>query len=319
MELDSRILVTGAAGMAGSAVVRELKQLGYLYVRGLDYVPSPNMACVDLTDQCQVDLFFKYNRFDYVFHIAAKVGGIQANIDQGGLFIYENLMMQTNVIESARKYGIKKLIFCGSACIYPKYSNNPINETNLLGGHLEETNKPYAVAKIAGVSMCQAYRKQYGCNFISAMPTNLYGEGDNFHLTDSHVMPALIRRFHEAKINELPEVLIWGTGKPKREFLYIEDLAKALIFLMLNYNDSEPINVGTGSDIEISQLVNYIKNIVGFEGSVHYSPDKPDGVLKRSLDVTKINKLGWAAQTPLYAGIEKTYKWFAENYVKTRK
>jgi len=239
MKKDSRILITGAAGMAGTAVYQRLFDEGYTHMLPVD------MEDHDLREKYDVITLFDYFRPEYVFHIAARVGGIYANDSKSGLFIYDNLMMQCNVIEAARKYQVKKLLFCGSACIYPKYSPQPIKEESLLSKPLEETNKAYAVAKIAGVTMCQMYAKQYGCNFISAMPTNLYGIGDNFQIKDSHVMPALLRKFHEAVIYNHPSVEVWGTGKPRREFLYIDDLADGFIFLMKNYNDPMHINIGT--------------------------------------------------------------------------
>ena len=308
MKKYSRILITGAAGMAGKAVHRRLLDEGYTDVYIVDKVDY------DLREPYAVRNIFDDIHPEYVFHIAARVGGIHANDTQSGLFIYDNLMMQCNVIEAARKYKVDKLLFCGSACIYPKYSPQPIKEEALLSKPLEETNKAYAVAKIAGVTMCQMYAKQYGCNFISAMPTNLYGIGDNFQLQDSHVMPALLRKFHEAVLHNYSSVEVWGTGKPRREFLYIDDLADGFVFLMNNYNDPAHINIGTGEDISISELVEMIKEITGFKGVVKWNTEYPDGVFERRLDVSRINALGWKAQTKLREGIERTYEWFKMYY-----
>ena len=312
MELNSKILVTGADGMAGSALIRELLKQGYCNIIAVD-----RRDC-DLTNQVNTINLFAKERPHYVFDVAAKVGGIHANDTQSGAFLYENLMMQCNVMEAARMHGVKKLLFCGSACIYPKWATNPITEESLLTGPLEETNKGYAVAKIAGVMMCEMYRKQYGCNFISAMPTNLYGPGDNFDLENSHVMPALFRKFYEAKLNNTT-VVIWGSGKPRREFLYIDDLANALVFLMNHYDSPEPVNVGTGIDVSIVELVEIIKNIVGFKGQIVFNSNYPDGVFERRLDVNKLYHLGWVANTPLMEGIQKTWNWFTENYEHARK
>jgi GDP-L-fucose synthase len=312
MNKDSRILVTGCQGMAGWALIRNLQKNGYSNVTGIDRVDC------DLMYADRIQTLFRVIKPEYVFHVAAKVGGIFANDMKSADFTYENLMMQCNVIEAAKNNLVKKLLFCGSACIYPKHAPNPIPEEALLTGPLEETNKGYAIAKIAGVVMTQMYRKQYGCHFISAMPTNLYGIGDNFHATDSHVMPALLRRFHEAKIFDRPHVEVWGTGKPKREFLYIDDLAEGLIFLMTNYDEVQHINIGTGSDIPVTELVQIIKDTTGYRGEVKWTGSL-DGVLERRLDVTKINTLGWTAKTSLTEGIQKTYRWFINSYDTLRK
>jgi len=313
MELNSKILVTGSKGMAGAAIVRKLKSLGYSKVSEID-----KHNC-NLLNGTWVDVMFSKCKFDYVFHVAAKVGGIHANDVQSGDFIYENLMMQCNVIEASKKYKVKKLVFCGSACIYPKYAKQPIAETELLSGYLEKTNKAYAIAKIAGIEMCQAYRKQYGCNFISAMPTNLYGPGDNFSIEDSHVLPALLRRFYESQKHNYTIPPIWGTGNAKRELLYVDDLADALVFLMSNYNEAEPINIGTGKDISIIDLVYLIKKITGVGDEILFDMSYPDGVPERRLDVTKINNLGWFAPTDITTGITKTWEWFLKNYENARK
>lgn len=313
MELTSRILVTGARGMVGSALSKMLTGQGYPNVIAID-----RCDC-DLIDTKAVDSFFKKAQAEYVFHIAAKVGGINANNTQSGRFTYENLMMQCNVIEAARICKVKKLIFCGSACIYPKQSPQPIEEESLLTSALEETNIGYAVAKIAGVTMCKMYRKQYGCNFISVMPTNLYGPGDNFNLLDSHVLPAMLRKFHEAKINNADNVELWGTGAVNREFLYVDDLADALIFLMNNYDDSMHINIGTGWGTPIKGLAELIKKIVGYAGEVLWNTKYPDGVSERRLDVSKINEQGWMSRILLEDGIKRTYKWLVDNYESMRK
>lgn len=313
MNLESKILVTGCQGMGGWAVVRHLQKQGYTNILGIDRVD------LDLLETDKVNRFFEKHKPEYVFHIAAKVGGIHANNTQGADFIYENLMMQCNVMNAAKVNNVKKLLFCGSACIYPKFAENPIQEQSLLTGQLEPTNKPYAVAKIAGVVMTQAYRKQYGCNFISVMPTNLYGINDNFSLENSHVMPALIRKFHDAKIHNLPTVEIWGTGQPRREFLNIEDFADGVIFLMKNYDGHDQVNIGTGKDIQIKILIDYIKEIVGYTGEIRFNTNYPDGVYQRNLDVSVMEEMGWVAKVNLYTGITEMYKWFIDNYNTARK
>lgn len=313
MQENEKILVTGGQGMSGAAVVKELVNLGYWNVVSVD-----RREC-DLTNSNMVmDLFARLCPV-YVFHLAAKVGGIHINDIKSGEFIYENLMMECNVIEASRIYGVKKLIFCGSACIYPKECPQPIKEEYLLTNYLEKTNIGYALAKIAGVIMCQMYRKQYGCNFISAMPTNLYGERDNFRLEDSHVMPALFNKFHYAKWRKKPTVTVWGTGTARREFLYVKDLAQALIFLMNTYDESDPINVGTGEDISIKELVELVKEITEYDGEIVWDSSYPDGTPVRRLDVTKINNLGWKAKVSLGEGMRKTYDWFFDNYKIVRK
>ena len=313
MYKTSVILVTGARVMAGKAVVEELRRQGYTTVITTDKNTH------DLTSANRTFLLFHNVRPDYVFHVAAKVGGIQANDTKSADFLYENLMMECNVIHHAKLYGVKKLIFCGSACIYPKDTPMPIKEEYLLTSSLEETNKAYAISKIAGVMLCEMYRKQYGCNFISVMPTNLYGENDNFHLRNSHVLPALIRKFYEAKKSNSPTVEVWGNGEARREFLYIGDLAKALIFLMNNYDESGHLNVGTGVSDSIKDIVEYLKNLSGFEGEVIWNNNYPNGVSDRRMDITKIWNLGWEAKVNVWDGIEKTYRWFSENYDTARK
>ena len=307
MEINSKILVTGASGMVGSAVVRELIKNGYE-----NLILTDKKEC-DLIDKDQTRILFGSTLPEYVFHIAAKVGGINANNTKKADFIYENLMIQNNVINTSYLAGVKKLIFCGSACIYPKNSPQPIKEEYLLTGTLEETNKPYAVAKIAGVTMCDAYRDQYGCDFISVMPTNLYGIGDNFNLQNSHVMPALIRKMHEAKVNNKLSVEVWGTGTPSREFLYADDLANALVFLMNKPTTHTLVNIGTGQDIPIKELVDIIKQVVGYEGSIKWNSKYPDGVMQRRLDVSKMTKMGWEARTPLVKGIYQSYEWYLKS------
>ncbi|MDI6716131.1 MAG: GDP-L-fucose synthase [Actinomycetota bacterium] len=309
MRSNSKIYVAGHRGLVGSAIVRKLEAEGYtnLILR--------TSSELDLTDGPAVKAFFEAEKPEYVFLAAAKVGGIWANSHYPADFIYNNLAIQVNVIHNAYLYGVKKLLFLGSSCIYPKYAPQPMKEEYLLTGSLEPTNEPYAVAKIAGIKMCQAYNRQYGTNFISVMPTNLYGPNDNFDLENSHVLPALIRKFHEAKVKGLPSVSVWGTGSPRREFLYVDDLADACLFLMKHYDDSELINIGVGEDLTIKELALLIKEIVGFEGKIEFDASKPDGMARKLLDVSKINSLGWKAKVDLRQGIEATYRWYCENKV----
>jgi GDP-L-fucose synthase len=306
MKLDSKIFVAGHNGMVGSAIVRRLTELGYTNIITL------NRNKLNLLDQSEVDNFFRKVSPEYVFLAAAKVGGINANQTQKADFLYENLMIQTNVIKSYYTYDVKKLIFLGSSCIYPKMSLQPIKEEYLLTGSLEPTNDAYAIAKITGIKMCQSYNEQYGTNFISVMPTNLYGPNDNYDLNNSHVLPAMIRKFHEAKIEGKQSVELWGTGTPMREFLYVDDLADACIHLMLNYNESEIVNIGTGQDVTIKELALTISDIVGYEGDINFNSDMPDGTLRKLLDVSKLSGLGWEYKTTLLEGIKKTYN----DYVK---
>jgi GDP-L-fucose synthase len=306
MELNARIFVAGHNGMVGSAIVRKLKELGYTNIITFD------RSKLNLLNQLDVQSFFNINCPEYVFVCAAKVGGIKANNEMKGDFIYENIMIQSNIIKSSKDHNVKKLIFLGSSCIYPKMSPQPIKEEYLLTGSLEPTNDAYSIAKIAGIKMCQSFNQQYGTNFISVMPTNLYGPNDNYDLNNSHVLPAMIRKFHEAKLEGKDKVEIWGTGTPKREFLYVDDLADACIHLMLNYNDSEIVNIGTGQDVTIAELAVGIKNIVGFEGDIYFNPEMPDGTPRKLLDVSKLKDLGWEYKISLKEGIEKTYK----DYVK---
>ncbi len=306
MELNSKIFVAGHNGMVGSAIVRRLKELGYTNII------TKGKKELDLSNQFQVSQFFHFERPEYVFLAAAKVGGIKANKDFKADFIYQNIMIQSNIINSSHQSGVKKLLFLGSSCIYPKMSNQPIKEEYLLSGYLEPTNDAYAVAKISGIKMCQSYNEQYDDNFISVMPTNLYGPNDNYDLNNSHVLPAMIRKFHESKLEGKDKVEIWGTGTPMREFLYVDDLADACIYLMLNYNNSEIVNIGTGKDITIKELAYVVKEVVGYKGDIYFNTDMPDGTPRKLLDVSKLNSLGWSYKTSLKEGIEKTYK----DYVK---
>ena len=306
MELNARIFVAGHNGMVGSAIVRKLKEIGYTNIITFD------RSKLNLLNQLDVQSFFNINCPEYVFVCAAKVGGIKANNEMKGDFIYENIMIQSNIIKSSKDHNVKKLIFLGSSCIYPKMSPQPIKEEYLLTGPLEPTNDAYAIAKIAGIKMCQSFNQQYGTNFISVMPTNLYGPNDNYDLNNSHVLPAMIRKFHEAKLEGKEKVEIWGTGTPMREFLYVDDLADACCHLMLNYNGSEVVNIGTGVDITIKDLALTIKEVVGFRGDIYFNTDMPDGTPRKLLDVSRLKDLGWEYKTTLREGIEKTYK----DYVK---
>jgi len=308
MEKSSKIFVAGHRGLVGSAIVRKLQKEGYtnLILKGREEV--------DLTRQEEVERFFKKERPEYVFLAAAKVGGIHANRTYPAEFIYQNLMIECNVIHSAYKYGVKKLLFLGSSCIYPRECPQPMKEEYLLSGYLEPTNEAYAVAKIAGLKLCQYYKRQYGANFISCMPTNLYGPNDNFDLNTSHVIPALIRKFHEAKINNKPYVEVWGTGKPLREFLHVDDLADACLFLMQNYDDEIWINVGSGEEVSIAELANMIKEIVGYKGRIVFNPDMPDGTPRKLLDISRLKSLGWEKKISLFDGLRSTYEWYVENY-----
>lgn len=291
--------------MAGSAIVRKLKKEGY------ENLVLRSSSELDLRDQQAVAAFFEEEKPEYVFLAAAKVGGINANNQYPATFIYDNICIQNNVIHQSYVNGVKKLLFLGSSCIYPKMAPQPIKESYLLSGYLEPTNDAYAIAKIAGIKMCQSYHKQYGCNFISAMPTNLYGPGDNYDLKNSHVLPALLRKFHEAKVNNEPTVTVWGTGKPRREFMHVDDLAAAALFLMKNYNEPEIVNIGTGEDLPIGELARLIQKITGYDGEIVFDTSMPDGTFQKLLDVSKINGLGWKAEVPLEGGIRKIYqeKW----------
>jgi len=310
MEKHDKIYIAGHNGMVGSSIVRKLQREGFTNLI------TRSSKELNLINQADVLAFFEETKPDYVFMAAAKVGGIQANNSYKGDFLYDNLMIQTNVIHASYLNRVKKMLFLGSSCIYPKFAQQPISEDSLLTGTLEPTNEPYAIAKIAGIKLCDAYRDQHGCNFISAMPTNLYGPNDNYDLSNSHVLPAMIRKFHEAKLNGGKEVVVWGTGKPMREFLYVDDLADACYFLMDNYNDPGAINVGTGSDITIEDLAHLVKKIVGFEGEIVFDTSKPDGTPKKQLNVSKINQLGWSATISLEEGIKMAYSFFLDNSKK---
>ena len=307
MQKHSKIYVAGHNGMVGTAIVRALKNHGFS-----DIIVRSSKE-LNLTRQNEVENFFTYEKPEYVFLAAAKVGGIYANSTYPAEFIYDNLMIECNVIHASYQNKVRKLLFLGSSCIYPKLSPQPIKEEYLLSGYLEPTNEAYAIAKISGIELCKFYREQYGCDFISVMPTNLYGPNDNFHLENSHVLPALIRKFHEAKINNYNKVVVWGTGKARREFLYVDDLAEACIFLMKEYSGETHLNIGTGMDLEIKELAEIIKNIVNYKGEIVYDFLKPDGTPQKLLDVSKINKIGWKAKTDLLDGITKTYQWYVNN------
>jgi GDP-L-fucose synthase len=302
MDQKSKIYVAGHRGMVGSAIVRRLEAEGY------NNVVLRTSAELDLRNQEAVEQFFKEHKPDYVFLAAARVGGIVANNTYRAEFLYDNLMIESNIIHSSYKHSVTKLLFLGSSCIYPKFAEQPIKEEYLLTGLLEQTNEPYAIAKIAGLKLCDAYRSQYGCNFISAMPTNLYGPNDNYDLTNSHVLPALIRKMIVAKRNGDVNVEIWGSGKPMREFLHVDDLAEACLFLMQHYNEPGHINIGTGSDVTIAELAHIIKQVTGFEGELVFNADKPDGTPRKLMDSSKIHALGWHAKIDLQNGIEKVYK-----------
>jgi GDP-L-fucose synthase len=307
MKKDAKIYIAGHNGLVGSAIVRELQKNGY------SNLLTRTRAELDLTRQDLVEGFFNKEKPDYVFLAAAKVGGILANDTYPADFIRDNLIIETNIIDSAYKNNVKKLLFLGSSCIYPKLAPQPLKEEYLLTGELEPTNKAYAVAKIAGIVMCQSYNKQYGANFISVMPTNLYGEGDNFDLENSHVLPAMIRKFDDAKKDNLKEVKLWGTGNPKREFLHVDDLANACVFLMNNYDNGDIINIGTGEDLSILELANIVKECVGYNGKITWDSSKPDGTPRKLLDVSKIQALGWKHRIDLKEGIKRTYEWYKAN------
>jgi GDP-L-fucose synthase len=307
MNKDSKIYVAGHRGLVGSAIVRKLEEKGYT---NLVYRTSKEL---DLRDKNAVDSFFAEEKPEFVFLAAAKVGGIVANNEYPADFIRDNLFIQTNIIDSAYRNNVKKLLFLGSTCIYPKMAPQPLKEEYLLTGLLEPTNEAYAIAKIAGIKMCESYNRQYGTKYISVMPTNLYGPNDNYNLHTSHVLPALIRKFHEAKENNAPFVEVWGTGFPKREFLYSDDLGDACVHLMNNYSDSEIVNIGVGEDLPIGDLAEKIKEVVGFTGEIQFDTTKPDGTPRKLVDVTKLHSLGWKATTSLEDGLKNTYQWFLDN------
>lgn len=307
MKVSSKIYVAGHKGMVGSAILRCLERQGFNH---LVYASSTEL---DLKDSIQVRRFFEREKPEYVFLAAAKVGGILANDTYPADFLYDNLMIQNNVIHAAYEYKVEKLLFLGSSCIYPKYAAQPIKESSLLSGYLEETNEAYAIAKIAGVKLCQAYFKQHGCRFISAMPTNMYGFGDNYHSKNSHVLPALLRRFHEAKADQKPAVEIWGSGKPLREFMFSDDLAEACVFLMRTYEDMQHINIGTGEEISILELARLIGEVVGYKGKISFDSSKPDGTPRKLMDSSKLNGLGYRHKISLRKGIEMTYEDFKKS------
>lgn len=302
MEKNAKIYIAGHRGMVGSAIRRKLEREGY---HNLVYRTS---AELNLEDQIAVRQFFRQEKPDYVFMAAARVGGINANNTYRAEFIYNNLMIQNNVIQESYLNNVRKLLFLGSSCIYPKLAPQPLKEEYLLTGLLEPTNEPYAIAKIAGIKMCEAYRSQYGCNYISVMPTNLYGPNDNYDLQSSHVLPALIRKFHTAKVENKPSVEIWGTGSPRREFLHVDDLAEACFYLMQNYDEAEFLNVGTGEDISIKDLALLIREIIGYEGEIHFDAAKPDGTPRKLMDVSKLHSKGWKHQISLSEGIKAVYE-----------
>lgn len=309
MEKNSKIFVAGHRGMVGSAIVRKLK------TEGFHQILTRSSADLDLRNQQAVNEFFETEKPDYVFLAAAKVGGIHANNVYRAQFIYENLMIEANIIHAAHSYGTKKLLFLGSSCIYPKLAPQPIKEEHLLTGLLEETNEPYAIAKITGIKLCEAYWDQYGAQFISAMPTNLYGQGDNYHLENSHVVPALIRKFDAATRDGLAEVEVWGTGKPLREFMYVDDLADACFFLMEDYNEKGFVNVGTGEEVTIRELAETVAEVVGFKGDIVFNTEKPDGTPRKLMDSTKLHSLGWKHQISLKEGLRKAYEHFQREMV----
>jgi GDP-L-fucose synthase len=306
MEKAARIYVAGHRGLVGSAIIRKLLADGYANI------VTRTSKELDLREQIAVREFFAAEKPEYVFLAAARVGGILANDSWPADFIYQNLMIEANVIEASRVYGVKKLLGLGSTCIYPRMAPQPLKEEYLLTGPLESTNEWYAIAKIAGIKLCQAYQRQYGCRFISAMPTNLYGPGDNFDLESSHVLPALLRKFHEAKQLQDPAVTVWGSGRPRREFLHVDDCADACLHLMQHYEGADIVNIGTGTDLSIGDLAALVRDVVGYQGEIVYDSSKPDGTPRKLVDVGRISALGWQARIPLAAGIAATYRWFLE-------
>lgn len=307
MQIGSRVFVAGHRGLVGGAITRKLIAAGYRNLIERSHVD------LDLTRQAEVELFFEAEKPEFVFLAAAKVGGIHANDTRRAEFIYKNMMIAANVVDAAWQAGTKKLLFLGSSCIYPRMAPQPISELALLSGALEPTNEPYAIAKIAGLKLCENYRRQYGFDAISLMPTNLYGPGDNFDLEDSHVIPALMRKAHQAKLLNAPSMSVWGTGAPRREFLHVDDLADAAVFLMQNYSESESINVGVGHDVTIRELVELVKDVVGYDGALMFDKTKPDGAPRKMLDIGRLQELGWSPKIELRKGLTSTYRWFLEN------
>lgn len=311
MEKSNKIFVAGHRGMVGSAIVRKLKNEGF------SAILTRTSSELDLTNQQAVNDFFATEKPEYVFLAAAKVGGILANNIYRAEFLYKNLLIESNVIYAAYVNGVKKLLFLGSSCIYPKLAPQPLKEEYLLTGLLEPTNEPYAIAKIAGIKLCEAYRDQYGCNFISAMPTNLYGQGDNYHPQNSHVIPALLRKFHEAKTSKADHVEIWGTGSPFREFMYVDDLAEACFFLMEQYNDKLFVNMGTGDEVTIKELAHVVGDVIGFEGEIRFDTSKPDGTPRKLMDSARIHAMGWKHKISLQDGLKMAYQHFQEEIKKS--
>ena len=312
MKPDARIFVAGHAGLVGSAVVRRLE------AEGFSRILTATREQLDLRDQAAVTYWFRANRPDYVFLVAGTVGGILANSTRPAEFIYDNMMIHATVVHAAHLFPVRRLLYLGSSCIYPRECPQPMKEEHLLSGHLEPTNEPYAIAKIAGIKLCQAYRKQYGCDFISAMPTNLYGPNDNFDLNASHVLPALIRKFHDAKGEGRPEVVLWGTGTPRREFLHVDDLADACVFLMRRYDEAPHVNVGTGEDQTIRELADTVRELVHPEAQLVFDATKPDGTPRKLLDVSRLHELGWRHRIGLREGIETSYAWFLAHHEQAR-
>lgn len=307
IDKNAKIFVAGHNGMVGSAIVRKLNTNNY------NNIVTRTSAKLDLRNQCDVNHFFQTEKPQYVFLAAAKVGGIQANNTYRAEFLYDNLMIAANVIHASYLHKVNKLLFLGSSCFYPKLADQPLKESSLLTGSLEPTNESYAIAKIAGIKLCQEYRHQYKCNFISAMPTNLYGPNDNYDLNNSHVLPALIRKFHEAKLKNLPSVEVWGSGTPKREFLHVDDLADGCLFLMDNYDEAEHVNVGSGQDVTIKELAETVKNIVDFKGELTFNTDKPDGTPRKLMDVSKLSVMGWDYKIELSEGISTVYEAYKQS------
>jgi GDP-L-fucose synthase len=312
MKPDARVFVAGHAGLVGSAVLRRLQ------AEGFSRILTATREQLDLRDQAAVNYWFRANRPEHIFLVAGTVGGILANSTRPAEFIYDNMMIHATVVHAAHLFPVRRLLYLGSSCIYPRECPQPMKEEHLLSGHLEPTNESYAIAKIAGIKLCQAYRKQYGCDFISAMPTNLYGPNDNFDLNASHVLPALIRKFHDAKVESRREVVVWGSGSPRREFLHVDDLADACVYLMRHYDDAEHINVGTGSDLTIRELAEAVRAIVHPHSEIVFDASKPDGTPRKLLDVSRLHALGWRHKIELHAGIASSYEWFLANHDHAR-